>query len=90
MSITFDRATPNHVVGRIIGDLGEHIAVAVNGNRVLAVHRNGAQYAVWTFSGALAGDGIATYWGRFFDAVQFEGGAFEAFEAALNDFTTLP
>jgi hypothetical protein len=82
---TFDKATPNHVVGRIVGETSQHIAVAVHGNRVLAVHRNGAQYAVWYFGATMDDSGINVWGGEYFDAVQFEGGAYAAFQTAIGE-----
>jgi hypothetical protein len=90
MSMTFDKATPDHVVGRVIGFNSEHVAVAVNGDRVLAVHRNGAQYAVWNFGPTMDDSGINVWWGHYFDAVQFEGGAHTAFLAALDELLSAP
>lgn len=83
MSITFDMASPNHVVGRIVGFNSEHVAVAVNGDRVLAVHRNGAQYALWYFGPTMDDSGINVWGGEYFDAVQYDGGAPAAFQVAV-------
>jgi hypothetical protein len=68
---TLDNATQAQIVGRLVGDLGEHVAVAVvpdtvQNNRagsaltghLLAVRQDGAQYAVWAYS-AYPGPGIS-------------------------------
>lgn len=84
---TFDRATATSIVGAIIGEQGNHIAVAVkprdaHSGTLLAVRRDGEQYAVWSYVAHSAG--VDAYGGHYFDSWAY-GGAFEAFTMAAKE-----
>jgi hypothetical protein len=85
---TFDKAVPDHVVGRIVGEGGQFIAVTVipspggKGGLLLAVHRNGGEYATFAYGWNMAEDGVNVWNGEYFSATAL-GGASEAFQAAV-------
>lgn len=94
MTYTFDvtPANADRIVGRRVGELGEHIAVAFelsHGSQgyVLAVRHDGAQYAVWA---VVPGPdrSIVVTGGHYFDAASYRhldrhgAGHVGAYEAA--------
>jgi hypothetical protein len=84
----FSEAAPGHIVGRIVGESGAHIAVTVKPETektgtLLAVHRHGGEYAVWSYGWNMAESGVNTWNGHYFSATVY-GGAFEAFTAATE------
>ena len=77
MSFTFNRATPDHVIGRVVGEAGNHIAVAVmpdddgsdsppKTGYLLAVSRDGSEYVTWRYGWDMTETGINTWNGRHF------------------------
>jgi hypothetical protein len=88
-SYTFERATPGAIVGRVVGDGGNHIAVAVRGEHVLAVRRDGLEYVTWTFG--YRGDNVVCFWGHYFLAAQDTPAAvLAAYEEAMADLQRNP
>jgi len=87
MAYTFERAAPGAVTGRIVGGAGQHVAVAVRGDHVLAVRLDGRQYVTWTFG--YQGEHVVTFWGHYFDAAHY-GSEAGAYDAAHADLMTSP
>jgi hypothetical protein len=97
--IMLDQATQTQMIGRLVGDLGNHIAVTVIPDSepragsaltgyVLAVRTDGREYVTWAYS-AYAGPGqtgrdVNVYWGQTFH-VGDDGDAHAVFEAASRD-----
>lgn len=98
MTYTFEKATPDHIVGRIVGDAGEHIAVAVVPSPktgrlgvLLAVSRAGDQYVTWEYGLNMAETGVYVWWGASFGVAHYEStiAAFDAATASLRERGTM-
>jgi hypothetical protein len=81
---TFDKATANQVIGCLVGEKLDHIAIAVkptntNSGTLLAVRRDGQQYVVWSVTKHVRG--VDVYGGHYYDAWAY-GGSHGAFIAA--------
>lgn len=77
MSYTFDRATPERIIGSVVGEAGKYIAVAVmpdddssddapKTGYLLAVSRDGSEYVTWRYGWNMAEDGINVWNGAHF------------------------
>jgi hypothetical protein len=97
VSYTFDRATPEQITGRRVGDMNDHIVVAVapdesNPKRgyLLAVRDDGRQYVVWSYTWNLAENGIEV-WSGSYDLVTGAdpGSAFAAYQRAHDRLVRL-
>jgi hypothetical protein len=83
-----DKATPQGIIGRAVGDLNDHIAVAVVPNEadpktgyLLAVRPDGEQYVTWAYGWNMAEDGVNVWSGNYFLTGHYDS-PFDAFEAA--------
>lgn len=96
MSYTMDRAfkdtTGPHIIGNLVSEGASHIAVAVLGSHLVAVRRDGMEYAVWTWSvGMPAGNGeqpVNVMWGHYYLVANYPD-AWTAFQAALAKMAAL-
>lgn len=80
---TFQPVTPSHLIGRLIGDIREHVVITVKGDKLLAVRMDGQQYVVWTWGNQ--GGYINVFWGHYYDVGRPYPDAHAAFTAALTD-----
>ena len=72
-TITLQSATEEKIIGRLVGDMKEHIAIRVAQDRheryyVLAIstsdHAMASQFVTW--QGGFQGGHLATFWGHYF------------------------
>lgn len=83
---TFESATRNRIIGRLVGDQRRHIAVALKTSPagdayVLAVRDDGKEYVTWATGDDKLG-GVFTYWGHYFPV---QGDPSDAFDKASED-----
>lgn len=96
MSYTLDRAyrdgSGHHIIGNLVGEGDQHIAVAVLGSHLVAVRRDGKEYAVWTYAATLPDSaGVQSYammWGHYYLVANYPD-AYTAFQAALAKMAAL-
>jgi hypothetical protein len=89
MTYTLDRATPEQIAGRVVGEGGNHIAVTVipspagKGGLLLAVRRDGLEYATWAYGLNMAETGVLVWNGEYFPVRDHAWNAFKAASADL-------
>lgn len=89
MTYTIDRATPEQIAGRVVGEGGNHIAVTIipdtggKSGYLLAVRRDGLEYATWAYGLNTAETGVLVWWGKYFLVRDHAWNAFEAASANL-------
>ncbi len=83
-------ATPDLIIGQLVGDGGHYIAIATaTGNPhsayLLATRINGSgEYVTWAYEGNAKGDKLVPYLGHYFHPKD-HGGPMGAFLAAVKD-----
>ena len=85
MTYTLEKATPNAVIGRLVGSGEPFIAIAVSGEYLLAVSLDGDKYVTWAYGPTNYGADVSVFWGTYFDVVAYAD-AYGAFRAATLDF----
>jgi hypothetical protein len=85
---TFDKASYGNIIGRVVGEGGEHIAVTVltgppGQGFLLAVDSRGHGYVTWAYKVTEDGS-VAVFWGNYF-MFTVSGNAGDAFREASAD-----